>query len=74
VPEQKLKGYIEIDQERCKGCQLCIYFCPKAAISQSDKVNAGGYSPVLFDENGKCTGCAACAVVCPEVAIQVYRG
>ena len=67
------KGYIEIDQELCKGCEICIHFCPKHAISQSNKVNASGYPPASFDISGECTGCAICAVVCPEVAIEVYR-
>jgi 2-oxoglutarate ferredoxin oxidoreductase subunit delta len=67
------KGYIEIDQEFCKGCQICIAFCPKGEISPSDKLNASGYLPVKFDNNGECTGCAICAVVCPDVAIEVYR-
>jgi 2-oxoglutarate ferredoxin oxidoreductase subunit delta len=68
------KGYIEIDGELCKGCQICISFCPKESISQSDKLNASGYSPASFSSNDECTGCAICAVVCPEVAIEVYRG
>ncbi len=67
------KGYIEIDQEFCKGCQICIAFCPKGEISPSDKLNASGYMPARFDNNGECTGCAICAVVCPDVAIEVYR-
>ena len=69
-----MKGYIEIDQGLCKGCELCISFCPKASISLSDKLNAAGYLPVCFNDNGECTGCAICALVCPEVAIEVYRG
>jgi len=69
-----MKGYIEIDQEICKGCQICMAFCPGDVIKLSDKSNASGYSPVVFDDSGKCTGCATCAVVCPEVAIEVYRG
>ena len=68
------KGYIEIDSEFCKGCQICISFCPKESISQSDKLNASGYSPASFNSNDECTGCAICALVCPEVAIEVYRG
>jgi len=74
MAECKTKGYAKIDLELCKGCQLCITFCPKGVISQSDTVNAGGYLPAHFNENGECTGCAACAMVCPEVAIEVYRG
>lgn len=68
-----MKGYIEIDQELCKGCELCIAFCPKKVISTATKLNAAGYAPASFNSNGECTGCAVCAVVCPEVAIEVYR-
>ncbi len=69
-----MKGRIEIFQELCKGCEICVSFCPKNVISLSDKLNASGYLPVVFDDNGECTGCAICAIVCPEVAIEVYRG
>ncbi len=68
-----MKGHIEIDPELCKGCEICVFFCSKGTISLSDKLNASGYSPVVFDDGGECTGCAVCALVCPEVAIEVYR-
>ena len=67
------KGYIEVDTELCKGCLICISFCPKDVISSADKVNASGYLPVVFKDSGECNGCAICALVCPEVAIEVYR-
>ncbi len=68
-----MKGYIKIFEELCKGCELCIPFCPKDVISLSDRLNASGYLPVAFNDNGECTACAVCAIVCPEVAIEVYR-
>ena len=68
-----MKGYIEIDHELCKGCQICISFCPKNVISVSDVLHADGYLSVVFNDNGECSGCATCALVCPEVAIEVYR-
>jgi len=68
-----VKGSINISLELCKGCGLCIYFCPKKVIVQSVRLNAAGYQPAAFKDNGDCTGCAICAVVCPEVAIEVYR-
>ncbi|MGA2368334.1 MAG: 4Fe-4S binding protein [Dehalococcoidia bacterium] len=68
-----VRGAIVISRELCKGCELCISFCPKKAISQSDKLNAAGYLSAVFSDNGQCTGCAICAIVCPEVAIEVYR-
>jgi 2-oxoglutarate ferredoxin oxidoreductase subunit delta len=67
------KGYIEIDQEFCKGCQLCISFCPKGSIYIAQSFNAAGYQPAAFNGDSECTGCAICALVCPEVAIEVYR-
>ena len=69
-----MKGYIEIDHDLCKGCELCIWFCPKNVILLSDKLNSSGYLTASFNDSGECTGCATCAVVCPEVAIEVYRG
>ena len=69
-----MKGYIEIDREFCKGCEICISFCPKDVISLSVKLNASGYLPAFFSDNAECTGCAICALVCPEAAIEVYRG
>lgn len=68
-----MRGHIEIDQELCKGCEICIFFCPKSVISVSDKLNSSGYRVVVTNDNSECTGCATCAVVCPEVAIEVYR-
>jgi 2-oxoglutarate ferredoxin oxidoreductase subunit delta len=69
-----VKGTIVISPELCKGCELCINFCPKNVISQSSKLNAAGYQSAGFNDNGECTGCAICALVCPEVAIEVFRG
>lgn len=71
--KKAVKGYIEIDQELCKGCQICIAFCPKKEISPAGKLNAGGYLPASYNNSGECTGCAICALVCPDVCIEVYR-
>jgi 2-oxoglutarate ferredoxin oxidoreductase subunit delta len=68
-----MKGSIQIDRELCKGCLVCIEFCPKKVITLYSRVNAAGYIPVMPTNNSECTGCAICAIVCPEVAIEVYR-
>ena len=78
--ESKLKGQINIDRERCKGCELCMTVCPKKKIGISKKLNTKGYYPAEFsgdtpqdsDKTG-CTGCSLCAIICPDVAIEVYR-
>ena len=69
-----MNGIITIDGELCKGCGLCIEFCPKRLIVLSDKLNAAGYQPAEAKGITDCSGCASCATVCPEVAIEVYRG
>ncbi|MDD5093600.1 MAG: ferredoxin family protein [Dehalococcoidia bacterium] len=67
------KGYIEIDREMCKGCRICIAFCPQSSISLSDQMNSNSYLPAQLNESHQCTGCAICATVCPDIAIEVYR-
>ena len=67
------KGHIDIYSELCKGCEICIAFCPEDVIAISNQMNAGGYVPVILRDTGTCTGCAICALVCPEAAIEVYR-
>jgi 2-oxoglutarate ferredoxin oxidoreductase subunit delta len=70
------KGYITVDAQRCKGCGLCIEFCPKKVIVTFRDLNPAGYYPAEFvnaDGKGGCTGCAICGFVCPEVVIEVFR-
>jgi 2-oxoglutarate ferredoxin oxidoreductase subunit delta len=68
-----MKGKIVINQDICKGCELCISFCPRNLITLADKLNIIGYTPASFKDSGECTACTSCALVCPEVAIEVYR-
>jgi 2-oxoglutarate ferredoxin oxidoreductase subunit delta len=78
MAKKRRAGKIEIDRERCKGCQICIEFCPNHRIELEKALNKKGYSPAHFKEEVEegekaCTACAQCALVCPEVAIEVYR-
>lgn len=65
---------IEINIELCKGCKLCMAFCPKQRIRVSKKLNRKGMPVVEFlDKEGRCIGCTQCALMCPEAAITVWR-
>lgn len=67
-------GRILINEERCKGCELCIPACPPGVIGLADHLNSQGYRPAtLIDPDHQCTGCALCATVCPDAAITVFR-
>jgi 2-oxoglutarate ferredoxin oxidoreductase subunit delta len=68
-----LKGRIEVNENYCKACGLCVNACPSGVIQlAAERINSKGYRPVEQLAEG-CTGCGICAVVCPEAAITVYR-
>ena len=69
----KLKGAIEVNTERSKGCQLCIIACPQKVIALAKKVNLLGYPYVEAVNEEACVGCASCGIVCPDGCITVYR-
>ena len=69
----KIKGSVVIDQERCKGCNLCVVACPTDSLSLSAEVNHRGYNYCVDSQPDTCVGCTSCAIVCPDACISVYR-
>ncbi len=69
----KVKGRIEVETERCKGCELCVDVCPQDVIRLADKVNSKGYHYAYMEHPEKCTACTNCALVCPDGVISVFR-
>ncbi len=66
-------GTVTIDNERCKGCSLCVTVCPFGVLALSATYNSSGYPVAEAAHPEKCTGCALCGQRCPDVAIEVYR-
>lgn len=68
-------GYIVIDEQRCKGCDLCIPACPVDIIVTAgpQRVNLSGRIPVEVTDMTRCIACNLCATVCPDQAIDVFR-
>lgn len=64
---------IVINQDRCKGCKLCVDLCPKGIIMIADRMNKKGVYPVFVSQPEECTGCKLCVTVCPDVAITIYK-
>jgi len=64
---------IVIDKRYCKGCGICIRFCPKHVLAISNDVNSRGYYMPCVIEGDKCTNCRQCELFCPDFAIFVVE-
>lgn len=63
------KGTVYVSEEQCKGCRLCVAYCPEHILLFSREFNAKGYHyPVVKDQHG-CVNCKICEDICPEFAI-----
>jgi Pyruvate/2-oxoacid:ferredoxin oxidoreductase delta subunit len=60
------RGLLVVHTDHCKGCGLCITFCPTDAIEiDGATINALGYNPARYVGAG-CNACGICFYVCPE--------
>ena len=69
----KIKGAVEINKNRCKGCDLCVVACPTNVLILGKEVNTKGYNYVQAAKPDDCIGCANCGYVCPDGCITVYK-
>ncbi len=66
-------GTITIAADLCKGCGLCIEFCPKQVLGQSEKFNQKGYHYPEMLTPEACVNCGYCQLICPDFAIWNER-
>ena len=64
---------IDILDDWCKGCEICIKRCPVQALELSDKMNKRGVYPPKLKEYNECTFCRLCELLCPDFVLSVTR-
>ncbi len=64
-------GEIHIITSRCKGCELCVRYCPKDVLVMSEGMNEKGYHPPEAIRPEQCVACRLCELLCPEFCIYV---
>jgi len=62
---------IEVKEDWCKGCNICIDRCPVDALEESDKLNRRGIRPPRLKKENDCNYCRLCELICPDLAITV---
>ena len=57
----------KIDKEWCKGCGICVHFCPKKVLELDRRGKVEAVRPQ------DCMGvkCMLCELRCPDLAIQI---
>lgn len=51
----------------CKGCRICVEFCPTGTLALDDRFK------VMVAHPEKCIACRMCELRCPDLAIFVTR-
>ncbi|NLP05787.1 4Fe-4S binding protein [Candidatus Fermentibacteria bacterium] len=61
----EVRSYVHIFHEWCKGCGICVAFCPKKVLEMGRGQKAHVVHPEL------CIKCYMCARRCPDLAVTV---
>ncbi|MGE5484863.1 MAG: ferredoxin family protein [Ignavibacteriales bacterium] len=57
-----------VKRQWCKGCGICVEFCPKKSLALDKDHKAYVAKP------GECSGCKLCEMRCPDFAISCPGG
>ena len=62
---KKKKKKVKITREWCKGCGICVAFCPKAVMEMDEDDKA------LWAHPENCINCGLCELRCPDLAVDL---
>jgi 2-oxoglutarate ferredoxin oxidoreductase subunit delta len=66
--KKEKRPLVEINRDFCKGCGICVAFCPKEVLELDDHEKA------VVKHLEKCNACTLCELRCPDMAIEVKTG
>lgn len=58
---------LKVNYKWCKGCSLCVCFCPRGILSLDS------LGKVKIDRPEECVACGMCEATCPDFAIRVEK-
>jgi 2-oxoglutarate ferredoxin oxidoreductase subunit delta len=62
---------IVIVEDLCKGCGICMEFCPVKILKAGTRMTKKGIFPPEVIDPAKCTACRICQYYCPDLAIFI---
>ncbi len=62
---------VRILRPNCKGCGICVHFCPHGVLEMSEEFTPKGYHPPQKKKGAVCKGCRICEQMCPDLAIFI---
>lgn len=66
MPQGTLETIV-INEEWCKGCGICVAFCPKDVLAMD------GNGKAKVADAAACIVCELCERLCPDLALEVMR-
>jgi 2-oxoglutarate ferredoxin oxidoreductase subunit delta len=58
---------LEINRDLCKGCGICVAFCPKEVLELDEHEKA------VIRRLDDCNACGMCELRCPDIAVEVKK-
>lgn len=65
------KFEVRVLKANCKGCGICVHYCPTKVLEMSEEFTPKGYHPPCGKRDAECKGCRVCEQMCPDFAIFV---
>ncbi|WP_243361443.1 4Fe-4S dicluster domain-containing protein [Fundidesulfovibrio terrae] len=62
---KKVLKELIIDRNWCKGCRICVQFCPQKVL------DVDGEDKAVASRPWDCVACGMCELRCPDLAITV---